>query len=199
MTDISNNGWGSTELPQTDLIINNNVDTFPEEWKDEFEGLLYVGYLQREVTQIPFHKFVVRTLNVNEKLEVSLITKPYLESIGYSRAYKAAIVAAGLMSVDGKQLVPSSKNINVVRQKYEYVINNWYDNVIDLLYKEIELLEDRVILVLQELGILEPLIQLDIFEKTQEETDTPKDGKQTPTSFSMLILHALEVFSKEAT
>jgi hypothetical protein len=177
MTDISNNGWGSTELPQTDLIINNNVDTFPEEWKDEFEGLLYVGYLQREVTQIPFHKFVVRTLNVNEKLEVSLITKPYLESIGYSRAYKAAIVAAGLMSVDGKQLVPSSKNINVVRQKYEYVINNWYDNVIDLLYKEIELLEDRVILVLQELGILEPLIQLDIFEKTQEETDTPKDGK----------------------
>ena len=117
MTDISNNGWGSTELPQTDLIINNNVDTFPEEWKDEFEGLLYVGYLQREVTQIPFHKFVVRTLNVNEKLEVSLITKPYLESIGYSRAYKAAIVAAGLMSVDGKQLVPSSKNINVVRQK----------------------------------------------------------------------------------
>ena len=174
MTNNNNNGWGSEELPQTG---STNVNSFPEEWKDEFEGLLYVGSLQSEITKIPFHKFVVKTLNINEKLEISLITKPYLESIGYARAYKSAIVAAGLVSVDGKPLVPSNKNINVVRQKYEYVINNWYDSVIDILYDEIEILENKVILVLQQLGIIEPVIPFDVFEKTEEEKDTPKDGK----------------------
>ena len=173
MTNINNDGWGSEDLSQTE---SKNIDTFPEEWKDEFEGLLFVGYLQREITSIPFHKFVVRTLTINEKLEISLITKPYLESIGYGRAYKAAVVAAGLMSVDGKELIPSNRNINVVRQKYDYVTDNWYDAVIDILYEEIDTLENRVMMVLQELNIIEPILPQDIFEQ-EEETDNPKGGK----------------------
>ena len=138
---------------------------------------MFLGYLQREVTKIPFHKFVIKTLNINDKLEVSLITKPYMDSSGFGRAYKAAIVAASLVSVDGKQLVPSNRNINVVRQKYDYVIDNWYDSTIDLLYEEVDSLENRVIFVLQELGILEPFVDFNIFEQTEEEKDTPKDGK----------------------
>ena len=173
MTNINNDGWGSEDLSQTE---SKNIDTFPEEWKDEFEGLLFVGYLQREITSIPFHKFVVRTLTINEKLEISLITKPYLDSIGYGRAYKAAVVAAGLMSVDGKELIPSNRNINIVRQKYDYVIDNWYDAVIDILYEEIDALENRVMMVLQELNIIEPILPPDIFEQ-EEETDNPKGGK----------------------
>ena len=174
MTDILTNGWGNEDLSQTE---SKNIDTFPDEWKDEFEGLLYVGYLQREITSIPFHKFVVRTLNINDKLEISLLTKPYLDSIGYARAYKSAVVAAGLVSVDGRDLIPSNKNTNVLRQKYDYVVNNWYDTTIDILYNEIDALENRVILVLQELNIIEPVIPAEIFEKTEAETDSPKDGK----------------------
>ena len=173
MTNINNDGWGSEDLSQTE---SKNIDTFPDEWKDEFEGLLFVGYLQREITRIPFHKFVVRTLTINEKLEISLITKPYLDSIGYGRAYKAAVVAAGLMSVDGKELIPSNRNINIVRQKYDYVTDNWYDTVIDILYEEIDALENRVMMVLQELNIIEPILPEDIFEQ-EKETDNPKGGK----------------------
>jgi len=155
---------------------SKNVETFPDEWKDEFEGLLFVGYLQREITRIPFHKFVVRTLTINDKLEISLLTKPYLESVGYGRAYKAAVVAAGLVSVDGRELVPSNKNINVIKQKYDYVVNNWYDTTVELLYNEIEALENRVIIVLQELGIISPVVPMSIFEDEDEEIDIPKDG-----------------------
>jgi hypothetical protein len=155
---------------------SNDVNTFPDKWKDEFEGLLFVGYLQREITRIPFHKFVVRTLTVNEKLEISLLTKDFMDTIGYGRAYKAAVVAAGLISVDGRDLIPASKNINVIRQKYEYVTNNWYDTVIDILYDEIDALENRVIIVLQELGIIDPVIPFDVFQDSVEETDIPKDG-----------------------
>lgn len=156
--------------------VTQNVDTFPEEWKDEFEGLLFLGYLQKEVTQIPFHKFVIRTLTINEKIDVSLITKPYVDSVGFNRAWKSAVVAAGLVSVDGRELVSSNKSINSLQQKYDYVTSNWYDIVVELLYEEIQKLEDTVIIVLGELGIIPRVATTSVFEDEQE-SDIPKDGK----------------------
>ena len=174
MKTDKNTGWGNGDLSQTE---SKGIDTFPEEWKDEFEGLLFIGKLEKEVTSIPYHKFVVRTLNINEKLEVSLLAKPFIETPAYGRAYKASVVAAGLVSVDGRDMIPLSKGINVIRQKYDYIVNNWYDTVIDILYQEIDALETKVIFILQELGIIEPFVHQDIFEQTEEEKDTPKGGK----------------------
>jgi len=164
----NNNSW---EQPEE----SNNMDTFPAEWREEFEGLLYLGYLQSEVTQIPFHKFIVKTLTVNEKIEVSLLTKPYVDTVGFNRAWKAAVVAAGLVSVDDRPLVAINKNTNTLQQKYDYVINNWYDIVVEILYNEIQKLEDKVIIVLQELNIIEPVIPASVFED-EERSDNPKDG-----------------------
>jgi len=179
MSTNTNSIWGSEDpFPEQ----SQTSESFPDEWKDEFEGLLYLGYLQQEVNEIPFHKFVVKTLTINEKLEVSLITKPYLESIGYNRAYKAAIVAAGLVSVDGRELIPSNKRINIVKEKFNYIIDSWYDVVIDLLYVAIEELEMKVILVLQELDILKKPETGAIFvDETVEGNDNPKDGNPTLT------------------
>jgi len=156
--------------------IENSV-SFPDEWKREFEGLLYLGHLEKEVTSIPFHTFVVRTLTVNEKLQVSLLTKDYVDTIGYGRAYRAAVVAAGLQSVDGRELVPSTTQKNILRQKYEYVINGWYDPVIDLLFGEIDVLEGNVLTVLQELGILSTQKIVPLFQDEEQSGDDPKDGK----------------------
>lgn len=162
---------------------NNTIDplgaeTFPEQWKTEFEGLLYLGYLRKEVTSIPFHRFVVKTLTVNDKLEISLATKDFQDTLGYGRAYRAAVVAAGLESVDGRELIPANKGSNTFRQKFDYVVNSWYDPVIDLLYREIDQIEGTVLKVLQELGI----IRLDsdvvpIFKDEKKTGDDPKDGK----------------------
>jgi len=158
-------------LEQEELV------SFPDEWKREFEGLLYLGHLEKEVTSIPFHTFVVRTLTVNEKLEVSLLTKDFVDTIGYGRAYRAAVVAAGLQSVDGRALVPSTTQKNVLRQKYEYVINGWYDPVVDILFGEIDVLEGKVLTVLSELGILNTPKITPIFEDEETSDDDPKDGK----------------------
>ena len=154
------------------------AERFPDQWKESFEGLLYLGYLHKEVTSIPFHTFVVRTLTVNEKLEISLATKDYQDTLGYGRAYRAAVVAAGLESVDGKELIASAKGTNVFRQKFEYVINNWYDGVIDLLYMEIDTLEGQVLKVLQELGIYASNTDdTPIFKEEKGKGDDPKGGK----------------------
>ena len=152
-----------------------NISTFPDAWKDEFEGLLFLGYLQSEVTQIPFHKFVVKTLTINEKIEVSLITKPYLDSVGFNRAWKSATVAAGLVSVDDRPLIPSLKSVNSLKQKFDYVTQNWYDVVVEILYDEIQRLEDKAIVVLGELGILQTVATDSIFAD-EETNDIPKDG-----------------------
>lgn len=165
----------TNKLNNEELENSNNIDTFPEEWKEEFEGLLFLGYLQKEVTQIPFHKFVVRTLTVNEKIEISLLTKPFVETIGFNRAWKAATVAAGLVSVDGRDLISGNRNMNALQQKYDYVVENWYDIVIEILYNEIDALEGKSIVVLQELGIIEPVLPPSVFNDGTE-TDTPKDG-----------------------
>ena len=154
------------------------AEVFPEEWKEPFEGLLYLGYLHKEVKKIPFHTFVVRTLTVNEKLEITLATKDYQDTVGYGRAYRAAVVAAGLESVDGRELIPSVKGTNTFRQKFEYVINSWYDNVIDILFAEIDELEGQVFKVLQEIGIFpKDSIVTPIFKDEDESGDTPKGGK----------------------
>jgi len=158
------------------LIVSS--DSFPEKWKQEFEGLLYLGYLQKEVLDIPFHKFVVRTLTINEKLEISLLTKEYVDTLGYGRAYRAAVVAAGLETVDGRTLLPAVKGTNVLRQKFEYIINSWYDAVIDILFKQIDELEGQVLIVLQELGIFKSDSNITpIFKDEEEEKEDPKDGK----------------------
>ena len=159
-------------------IDPRGAESFPEQWKEEFEGLLYLGYLRKQVTTIPFHTFVVRTLTVNDKLEVSLATKEYQDTLGYGRAYRAAIVAAGLESVDGRDLISTSRSSNSFQQKYDYVVNNWYDGVIDTLYQEIDLLEGKVLMVLRELGILPtPPSTEPVFVDEKQSGDDPKGGK----------------------
>lgn len=159
-------------------IDPRGAEAFPEQWKDEFEGLLYLGYLRKEVKSVPFHTFVVRTLTVNDKLEVALACKEYQDSLSYGRAYRAAVVAAGLETVDGRDLVASSLNTNVFSQKLDYIVNNWYDGVIDVLYREIDQLEGKVLVILRELGIL-PSVQNEepIFEDQKKSGDNPKGGK----------------------
>ena len=157
--------------------VSTASDAFPDKWKEEFKGLLYLGHLEKEVTSIPFHKFVVRTLTVNEKLEVSLLTKDYIDTIGYNRAYRAAVVAAGLVSVDNRPLLPSDTKTNIFRQKWEYVTTGWYDAVIDTLYQEIDTLEGKVLEVLQELGMFKSDRPIPIFEDEKEGDDDPKGGK----------------------
>lgn len=155
--------------------------SFPEKWKAPFEGLLYLGHLEREV-EIPFHKFVVRTLTAGEKINVSLITAELSDTLGYGRSYRAAVVAAGLVLVDGQKLIAAEKDVDVLRQRYDYVTTMWHDPVIDILFEAINELEGQVLEVLKELDIVKIAEIQPLFEEDKENGDEdPKDGSQTPT------------------
>lgn len=128
------------------------VSAFPEEWRREFEGLAYLGHLECEV-KIPNHRFVLRTLHPGEKIEINQICADLEGTFGWQRAFKSCCVAAALESVDGQPIMVASKRVSAIRQKYEYVVNNWYDPVIDRLYDELDRLESKALRVTQELGI----------------------------------------------
>jgi hypothetical protein len=135
--------------PEDELVWQ---DTFDPRWRNSFEGLAYLGYLDGDV-EIPYHSFKVRTLTTGEKIKVVQMIRELEDSIGYPRAYRAAVAAAGLVLVDGKPLLVGKKSLDVISQKYRYVTDNWYDYVIDILYDKINELEGSVLEVLKELGV----------------------------------------------
>lgn len=128
------------------------VPVFDPKWQTTFEGLAYIGHLEATVS-IPYHSFVVRTLTVGEKVKVAEMIKHLEDSLGYARAYRAAVASAGLVSVDGQPLLVGSRNIDAISQKFKYMVDNWHDFVIDIIYEKINELEGQVIKVLEELGI----------------------------------------------
>lgn len=125
---------------------------FNPKWQKAFEGLAYLGYLEAKV-EIPYHTFTVRTLTVGEKIKIAEMIKELEGSLGYARAYRAAVAAAGTVLVDGQPLLVGSRKIDSIAQKYQYMIDNWHDFVIDILYEKINELEGQVLKVLEELGI----------------------------------------------
>lgn len=133
------------------IEFQEDFTTFPSEWKEDFLGLSYIGALEKEVRPIPYHRFVIRTLLPTEKLEIALICKELEGTMGYGRAYRSAVVAAGIVSADGEPLPVFNKQINPVRERYQFIIETWYDPLIDALYNEIDALELRSATVVEEL------------------------------------------------
>jgi hypothetical protein len=135
-------------------VVETEIDSrFPEEWKKEFEGLAYLGYLTATV-KIPFHTFTLKTLLPTEKIEIGLICRELEGTLAYAKSFKSAVVAASLLTVDGQPVIVSEKTRGFVLQKYEYIINTWHEPIIDLLYNTVNVLEGKVISVLQEMGVL---------------------------------------------
>ncbi len=167
-----------TEVPVEPVLPPENkiefVDSFPDMWKTDFEGLAYLGYLE-DTVRIPFHDFKIRTILPAEKIEISIICRELQGAIGYASAYKAACVAAALISADGRPIQPAEKKRNAVQQKYEYVVNTWYDPIIDILYNAIDKLALRQIELLRILGVLPSLEETSEVDRGKaQETDGEK-------------------------
>lgn len=127
---------------------------FDERHKLDFEGLLFLGHLTDTFVWMG-HKFTIRTLTTNEYLEVALLHKQYQGTIGDIRCYTAAIVAACIERVDGKELpLPLERTArdNQLSYRYQYISEHWYPWIIDAVYERFQLLEARVEKVLEAMG-----------------------------------------------
>lgn len=129
---------------------------FDERWKQPFEGLLYLGALQKTF-EIWGHSFSIRTLRTDEYLIVPLLIKDWEGTIGFERAYATAIVALATELVDGAPLplpfeeVPG-KPLLWAQGRFDHVKGRWFDPVVDAVYSEYLALENDVRRTLEALG-----------------------------------------------
>lgn len=126
---------------------------FDPRYREDFDGLLYLGCLSNEFEWLG-HKFLIRTLSVDETLEIGLITEPYEGTMSAPKAYQAAVVAACTVKVDGRPLpIPLTDDPadSVLRNRME-AVKRWFPPTLDRIYEEYILLEDRVAKVLDAMG-----------------------------------------------
>ena len=125
---------------------------FDPKHQDDFEGLLHLGELRHEFVWAN-HTFLIRTLKVDELLQVALLTKDFAGSYGADRAYVTALVAAALVEVDGEPVYQAiGRDEDHVAKKYNYIRKNWYSQTIDAVYSHLPRLEARAQTLLDAMG-----------------------------------------------
>lgn len=147
---------GEPEEPGTLRDEEGNIlPSFDARYAEPFLGLLYVGALADEFTWLG-HNFVIRTLRDGEKLAVAMVIKEYADTMAADRAYAAALVAICTMSVDGNDLpIPIGEMRRAYewcKQRFDYVIENWYSSTIDMVYNRYTALEFLAARVIDALG-----------------------------------------------
>lgn len=145
---------------------------FHEKHKEAFEGLLYLGRLEKTFDWAG-HNFKIRTLTTSDELEIGNLIRPYSGSSQENRAWWAARAAAALVLVDGKSLpAPLSEAESELEAKFAWVLK-LYPWVLDGINAQLLELGLRVEEAVEELG------------KTS--------GDQTPTSGTPSTSQSTEV------
>lgn len=135
--------------------LENPLLSLPTGIYEAVNGLLLLGRLEERV-EFAGHSFTLRTLTMAEELEVNLVAKDYLDSMGNIHAHQWAYVAAALVAVDDDPnfAPPISPGIREqIRAKFIYCTQSWYppvgiylfDRLQDLLakqFKAIQAVED---------------------------------------------------------
>lgn len=143
----------SQPAPQ-DQTEEEPLPEFDPKYREDFEGLLYLGRLE-ETFRLWGHTFVVRTLTTEQLAEIGLIVRPHTGSNAENAVYQAAVVAAAVMSVDGQPL-PQSIRIDdsdeLATVKFPYVLKNWMPSVREEIYNRCMRLELTTRRVLSAMG-----------------------------------------------
>lgn len=124
-----------------------------EEEEDEAVDLINAG--RKEVHFVLFgRKIHLRTLTIDEELKVSEITKPFLQSDGYPRAYRTAVVAAAIRTIDGELLfnpISESEFDRIIFKKFEKLLD-YYPLAVDQIYARYRDLELELLSLVTKLG-----------------------------------------------
>lgn len=133
----------------------NVLPEFDRRYRDDFTGLAFIGALSKEFEWLG-HKFVIRTLNNDELLAAALVTKQWSGSIGEPLAYKTAMAALCVVSIDGDDLpLPvgaESGDYAWAFQRFNYAKARWFAFTIDAIHEQYLELEQRTAQVVEAMG-----------------------------------------------
>jgi hypothetical protein len=127
------------------MDISHFVQEFPEEVREDVEGLLLLGAIS-ETVEFCGHEFTLRTIRIREELAAANAAKPYRESIKEAQAVMTAEIGMALEVVDGDESFCPQAGPSLDRfaeARFNYVSSNWYWPTIEFLYSEFAKLKNR--------------------------------------------------------
>lgn len=124
---------------------------FNEKVKDDFEGLLYLGLIQKTF-KWGGHTFRIKTLNSDERLRAAQLCKPWLGTVEEARAWIIATVALSTIAVDGKAVVPLGMDDDLTAESKYAWARQQFPWTIDAIMSEVTDLEKRVEEAIVEMG-----------------------------------------------
>lgn len=139
-----------------DQVEQEQGDTEPSLTSDErdyFANAIEIGKMTSTGTVFG-HTVTVRSMSFAEELAVGLLIKKYAGSLAQPKAYKGAVVAACLESIDGAPFYTPIKKMSaaeLVEAKYQQVVD-YYTPFVDAVYNIIKEMEQEVSALLAKLG-----------------------------------------------
>lgn len=127
---------------------------FDQRFTEEFNGLLFVGALTDTFTWLG-HEFVIRTLTTGELAEVALAVKKYGDTDAALKVWQAAVVAACVMTVDGRPMplpLTNDPNDTEFLNRFRFVMRSWFPPTLDAVYQRYYNLELTVRRVIEAMG-----------------------------------------------
>lgn len=138
------------ELPES--VEDSVTDDRPEEEKDldprarqDFEGLLYLGYLEEEC-EVAGHHFLLRTPTQDERIEMGLIHRAYINSFVVESAWELLMVAMYCQRIDSRDAPEplTERARNPVATRFEWIKRSIRSSVvITKVFNHCVLLEKR--------------------------------------------------------
>lgn len=140
------------ELKAAEKAAEENPELTKEE-EDEAVELVHAGRKDAHFTL--FRRAIhLRTLTIEEELKVSEITKQYIGTDGYPRAYRTAVVAAAIRTIDGEFLynpLSTAEFDDIIRHKYN-VLLDYYPLAVDQIYARYRDMELELFALVEKLG-----------------------------------------------
>jgi hypothetical protein len=131
-----------------DDVSVDPFSVFPDEYKKEVDGLIWLGFLKEEI-KFCGHTFVLRTLKPQELAAIAIAITPWNDTLAIAKVYNNAHVGMALVSIDGDSAFlpaagPSLTDFALMRLNYvtgdqntaDGGLHGWHQPTLDYLYSK---------------------------------------------------------------
>ncbi len=146
-------------LPVTDVEMSEvpeeeapPVVEFDPKFREAFEGLLFIGKVSKTFKFLG-HNITIKTPTLEDMLEAGQLHKPYVGTVADIKAWQSLMLAASVVSVDGKPLpIPMSDEQTALQSRFNYINQHWYPWTTDAIYEQYLILDAEVQGIIEAMG-----------------------------------------------
>jgi hypothetical protein len=169
--------------------IGNIVSQLSQKDSRIFQELTHIGHLTHTF-QWANYEFTIKTLTIDEEVAIGQLIKHLDKNVIQEKALVVGIVAASLVSINGKYPFPETfveDSVTKLRENYRYISENWHWPVVAKINEQYIILQEKMYKSLQELENLSQEGRLMSLETSIDSFAPSKDhpflAGEDPTNF----------------